>query len=204
MTGDGADIGRDGTTEAGRGGALAGAFWEERDALYRYALRHLRDPSDAEDAVHDAFIRLSTGAPRAVASPRAWMFRVLRNLCVDRLRRARRRDAQPEAEIAVSLHAAGAEIRTAEAELATSEALARAAAAIERLPREEAQVLTLKVAGGLSYEEIAYLTDASIGAVRARLHRARKLLRGLVDEDAAPTPRPGAKRHAAGPGKDAS
>ena len=69
-------------------GDLSRTFREEVPALYRFALRMLGDAAEAEDAVQDAFLRLTRRGMRReeFASARAFVFRVVRNVCIDRLR----------------------------------------------------------------------------------------------------------------------
>lgn len=173
---------------------LIDVFWTERDALYRHACKILGNPQDAEDAVHDCFLRLSpldTPPPEAT-HPRAWLFRVLRNICIDRLR-ARQKASDPHHHdaIAAQLHPGGAQTMTAEHEVIMSDTLRRVQDGLRALPGEDAETLTLAVVEGLSYAEIAYATNVPIGTVRSRLHRARQALRELLATDPVPASEPG-------------
>lgn len=163
---------------------LIEVFWDERDALFRYASKILRDPQDAEDALHDCYLRL-VAQPDTISmirQRRAWVFRVVRNLCLDRLRKKRRHsDPLLQTDIAQHLHVAGAQAVTSERRLESADALKRAYEAINRLPSDEAQVLSLAVVEGLSYDDIAFITEVPVGTVRSRLNRARRMLRGLVE-----------------------
>lgn len=169
---------------------LIEVFWEERDALYRYAMKILRVSQDAEDALHDCYLSLAA-QPETVAQirqRRAWIFKILRNLCIDRLRKQKRQqNPSLQADIAQHLHVAGAQTVTPERVLESSEALRRAYDSISRLPPDEAQTLSLAAVEGLSYEDIAFVTDVPIGTVRSRLNRARRMLRSLIDPDTAGT-----------------
>lgn len=176
---------------------LEDTFRLELDGLYRYAVRLLGDPGDAEDAVHDTFLRSMRwdGRPAEVVNLRAWLFRVLRNLCLDRLRaRARRRT------IIVDVDAAEVQARTAggqctpEAALIASDSLSRVAAAMAALPPEQAGTLSLIVVEGLTYAEVAWAMDVPVGTVRSRLNTARRTLRAALEtktpsqeEDTTPT-----------------
>jgi len=167
---------------------LIEVFWDERDALFRYASKILRDPQDAEDALHDCYLRL-VAQPDTISmirQRRAWVFRVVRNLCLDRLRKQRRHsDPLVQTDIAQHLHVAGGQAVTSEQRLESADALKRAYDAIKRLPPDEAQTLSLAVAEGLSYDDIAFITDVPVGTVRSRLNRARRMLRGLIEADGA-------------------
>lgn len=72
---------------------------------------------------------------------------------------------------------------TPERSLESTQTLKRAFDAINRLPPDEAQTLSLAVVEGLSYEDIAFITEVPIGTVRSRLNRARRMLRGLVEQE---------------------
>lgn len=166
---------------------LIEVFWDERDALFRYATKILRDPHDAEDALHDCYLKLAA-QPDAIAritQRRAWVFKTVRNLCIDRLRKQRRQSNPAlQIDIAQHLHVAGSQMVTPERSLEATQSLKRAYQSISRLPPDEAQTLSLAVVEGLSYEDIAFITDVPIGTVRSRLNRARRMLRGLIEADA--------------------
>ena len=72
---------------------------------------------------------------------------------------------------------------TPERSLEATQSLKRAYQSISRLPPDEAQTLSLAVVEGLSYEDIAFITDVPVGTVRSRLNRARRMLRGLIEAD---------------------
>ena len=166
-------------------------FWEERDALFRYASKILEDPHDAEDALHDCYLSLASkpGSAAEIKQRRAWVFKVVRNLCIDRLRTRRRRaNITFDPDIAQHLHIAGSQMVTPEQSLLSSDELKRAYESMRRLPPEEAQTLTLAVVEGLSYADISFITDVPVGTVRSRLNRARRMLRGLLDNSDADNP----------------
>lgn len=165
---------------------IAALFREHADALYRAAFRILGDSGEAEDAVQDAFVKLRRGgrSPVDLVRPQAWLFAVLRNICIDRQRDAARRsrvpvvdldgdDASPVDKLLVS----GQIGKTPESEVLTAETLRQVSRAIDALPPIEAETLTLVVIEGLSYRDVAEITNVPIGTVRSRLNRARKALR---------------------------
>lgn len=168
------------------------SLWAERDALFRFAMKFLRSPQEAEDLVHDSFVKMMAmgEAVDDVTSQRSWMFKVVRNLCIDHLRmRQRRSDRTGDSEIAASLHGQTGRPVTPEGRLVSSDRLRQTLDAIQRLPSEEAQTLTLRIVEGLSYAEIAHVTDVPVGTVRSRLSRARRMLRSLVEDEPGDTVR---------------
>jgi RNA polymerase sigma-70 factor (ECF subfamily) len=132
-----------------------------------YALSILRNRQDAEDAVQQAALRgLSRIATFDARQPfKGWWFSILRNCCVDILRRR-------QSSLAVAL---GRREAQDESGFGTRrwEALAEA---LEALSREHREILRLRYFGGLTYRELASALDVPDGTVMSRLHFARKAL----------------------------
>ncbi len=140
--------------------------------MHRFAFRLLGDGAEAEDVTQEAFFRLWRQAPRW--EPRAklstWLYRVTRNLCVDRLRaRKTRQDAAPpEPPASVPNGASLLEQRQ------LSETVQ---AAIAQLPERQRMALTLAHFQGLSNIEAAAVMDVKVEAIESLLARARRQLR---------------------------
>lgn len=163
---------------------LETVFRGEIDALYRTALRILGTREEAEDAVQDAYIRIAHPAnPQEMPHhPRGWIFRVLRNLCIDRLRaRSSRLRVVSDSEDIETLAQHRSDHRTPESDLLNSDALDRVARAMDAMPQELSEALSLVVIEGLSYQEAATIIGIPVGTVRSRLSRARESLRTLVE-----------------------
>lgn len=150
--------------------------------MFRYAKRLLGDEAEAEEAVQDAFLRLTRHRERldGFASARAYIFRVVRNVCIDRKRALARRlqvisDDGLDAD-SCRHQAAG----TPETDCLSAETVRRIVEAMNALPDVEAETLSLIVVEGLSYQETAAATDVPIGTVRSRLNRARRTLREVL------------------------
>lgn len=168
-------------------GDLSRTFREEVPALYRFALRMLGDAAEAEDAVQDAFLRLTRRGMRReeFASARAFVFRVVRNVCIDRLRaRARRSMLFDDGGLDFDAQG-GRPDATPETDMLVSESFRRIADAMGALPEVEAEALSLVVVEGFSYAETAAATDVPVGTVRSRLNRARQRLRAVLKDDPA-------------------
>jgi RNA polymerase sigma-70 factor (ECF subfamily) len=138
--------------------------------VFRYALFLCGNYADAEDITSETFVRLWT-APGEIrtASVKAYLFTIARNLYLDG-RRARARLTPLEADVPST------EPSPEVAESARSE-VARVRAAIQQLPDDDRTALLMR-AGGLPYEDIAQALRASVGAIKVRVHRARKRLIG--------------------------
>src|SRR5262245_38233159 len=145
------------------------------DAAYNLARYLLRDPHEAEDAVQDAFVRAIRhfGDLRG-SDGRAWLLSIVRNTCFTRLRR--RRPAAETVEFDEEEHTVQERESGPEADLARTMAGETLREGLDRLAVEFREVLVLRELEGLSYKEIAHVTDVPIGTVMSRLARARRQL----------------------------
>ena len=144
----------------------AGIFERHHLVVYRFLRRATGDGPAAEDLTQDVFLRVVRALERYEdrLRERAWVFRIARNVLLDRHRRVQR--AGPELSL-VSVPAVDA--RQTEA-LAMQEAL-------ESLREEEREAFLLREVAGLGYEEIGAVVEATPDAVRMRIYRARAALR---------------------------
>jgi RNA polymerase sigma-70 factor, ECF subfamily len=160
-------------------------FWEIYDRYYArvrgYAASMLRDSPASDDVVQETFLRAQTQVdsmrePEKVA---AWLFRVAHNLCVDQLR-ARQASKVDES---VDIETAGA-VRvdaSVQSDLERGEMSACVRSKVDELPETDRSVILLCDIAGLSQDEIAHVLGIEVGAVKVRLHRARKKLRVLLE-----------------------
>ncbi len=138
-----------------------------------YAKVICASPDDAEDLVQDAIERALRvkSRPSLLDELRPWMFRVIRNLHYDELRKRRVRRKYLAAEKRLSNEAGTSDT--------ARDILIRIA--FEKLPPEMREVLCLVDLMGLKYVEAAKVMDVAQGTVMSRVSRARKALLGLVD-----------------------
>jgi RNA polymerase sigma-70 factor, ECF subfamily len=145
-------------------------------ALRRYARTLLRDRSAADDLVQDCLERaVSHWAQRRDTNARSWIFTILHNLAMTRLRTSSSRprhivieDAQDEMFAQAPAQEDGLRYR----ELLQ---------ALDRLPEEQKSVLLLATVEGLSYVEVAAVLAIPLGTVMSRLSRARERLLKEMD-----------------------
>jgi RNA polymerase sigma factor (sigma-70 family) len=143
-----------------------------QEGIYRYLRGMTLDHDTSLDLVQDAFVRAYErldGCHDPVHF-RAWAYRIARNLCLDHLKNVRRL-SPPLSSVADD--AAVGRCATPELDLTLRAALAR-------LPDALRESFLLRHDAGYSYDEIARMTDASVSAVKMRVHRARESLREFL------------------------
>jgi RNA polymerase sigma-70 factor, ECF subfamily len=162
--------------------------------LRRYALVLARDGDTADELVQGACERaLATENGPDVGVPLdAWMFRIIRNLWIDRGRRASVTGI--EVEIDEDFEIAGGD---AAHEIEQRLILADVRRAIEKLPDEQREVLMMVCVEERSYKETAEALGIPIGTVMSRLARARARLVEQTGADAGQSGRAGKAGQAA-------
>ncbi|MFZ2361667.1 MAG: sigma-70 family RNA polymerase sigma factor [Anaerolineae bacterium] len=153
---------------------------------YNLAYRILGNAEGAEDAAQEAFIKAYRNLNQyRGGSFKAWLLRIVTNVCYDQLRHVQRRPASSLEDLSVDPEHAGKLVDHAEepGDYALRQELSQVIQrGIEQLPAEQRMVLTLSDVEGLSYEEIAAVMDTSLGTVKSRLSRARAKLRDFLLE----------------------
>lgn len=150
-----------------------------RPYLVRFALRKLRDPALAEDAVHDVIEAVISGRATFAgrAALRSWLTAVLKNKIVDTLRRMDHHDALDDDDSGDGPAHAVACSRPRPDEIAEQrQELARALAGIERLPATLRDAIRLRVLEERSTESVCAELGISEENLFVRIHRARKQL----------------------------
>jgi RNA polymerase sigma-70 factor, ECF subfamily len=140
----------------------------------KLALHFLRDPEDARDAAQEALAKLCTriGQFRGDSQFSTWLHRLTVNACRDVANRQRARACEPLLEDRRPATDADPVHEADRTELRTE--LNRCLA--ELVP-EQARVVVLKDALGLSFEEIAAVSDMPVGTAKCYAHRGRNRLR---------------------------
>ncbi len=145
--------------------------------VHGQAWRMLGDAAEAEDVAQEAFLRLWRQAPEwraGEAQVSTWLYRVVANLCTDRLRKWARRGGPPgaaPAEVDLPDPAAG----PAE-QLQTAARLQALRAALAELPERQRMAVALRHLEGLSNPEIAQIMDSSPEAVESLTARGKRAL----------------------------
>jgi len=141
-----------------------------RPVVVRVAAR-IVGPGEAEDVSQDAFLRAFHRLDRfrGDAPFRSWLLRITHNAALDHLGRRRPEPVDPDTLDATEQSPA----REPAARLEMRERIERLERKLRGLSPQHRTVLVLRDAEGLSYEEIAAITEAPVGSVKGRLHRAR-------------------------------
>jgi RNA polymerase sigma-70 factor, ECF subfamily len=149
--------------------------------VYNLAYRTLNNPQEAEDVVQEAFVRAWQGLPRFQAKSRfsTWLYRIVTNLCYNRLPRLKTELLALDTETAVTLPDTNATIENG---LLTDELKAILHTAIDNLPESYRLLITLRHLQDMSYAEIAAVTEMPLGTVKTGIFRARRLLREKLEE----------------------
>lgn len=150
---------------------------EHEGPLVRYAERLLGDLDRARDVVQDVFLKcLQQDREQLADGLRAWLYTVCRNRVFDVLRKESRMSTRDEAGL---LRVAG-QAPPPEQHLQRKEAAHDALAQLAALPERQQEVLRLKFQGGLSYKEIAAVTEHSVSYVGVLIHEGMKTLRSRL------------------------
>jgi RNA polymerase sigma-70 factor (ECF subfamily) len=157
-------------TTRGELGAFEELVERHRPVVVRVAAR-IVGSDDAEDVSQDAFLRAFHRLRhfRGDAPFRSWLLRIAHNAALDHLGRKRPEPVDPETLDTADQSSA----REPADRLETRERIERLERKLRGLSPQHRTVLVLRDAEGLSYEEIAAITDAPVGSVKGRLHRAR-------------------------------
>lgn len=135
-------------------------YQQYKTSLYRFALSILKDSYLAEDVLQEAFVRM-LGLNRLPDSEKAqaWLYRVVRNICYDILRKQKREVCE------TSDTAASGEVNWEFVEM------------IAPLPQKDQEILALRFIGGFTHKEIAQIMGMTVHSTKKRYERAIQKLR---------------------------
>lgn len=148
------------------------------NGAHALAIQILGNTDDAADAVHDAFAAVLAHPEKYDVSKgplKPWFMRVVRNRCLDMLRR--RRDTVTRVD-EIQHPGGGPEQAVAQAQLGDA-----VRAALQSLPKDKGEIVILRDYLDLSYAEIADALNIAPGTVMSRLHRARLALKEALERN---------------------
>ncbi len=168
-----------------------------QNRVYNAAYRIVDNAHEAEEVVQETFLRVlqNLDAFQGRSPFGAWLFAITHNLCMDVLRNRRRKNSyqvvsfDPQAAngeesntMSVSVVSQIADPKPGPAMLLDGiEEQNAIKASLNKLPDSQREVLVLHDIEGFSYQEIASITQVSIGTVRSRLHYGREKMRELLN-----------------------
>jgi len=168
-------------------GALDGPalLVEHLDAAHNLARWLMRNETEAEDLVQEAYLRaISHFKGFRGGDGRAWLLMIVRNTCYNRLRR--RGTSGQDTDFDEAVHSAGRQTPNPEAVLLLAERTELVRKSLAELPTDYREVIVLRELEQLSYSEIANIAEIPLGTVMSRLSRARQQLQQIVLGGASP------------------
>jgi len=145
------------------------------DAAYNLARWLMRNQTDAEDAVQEAYLRAIRHFPTFRGGDgRAWLLAIVRNTCYDRLKQ--RGASAQTTDFDEAVHSCGQQTSNPETGLLQAERSELLRKSMAELPAEYREVLVLRELEQFSYREIADIASIPLGTVMSRLSRARQQL----------------------------
>ncbi len=171
-------------SQAGDMGAFNRLVEQYQHQVYNLARRLLNDPELAADATQETFLSAYQHIGRFRGGTlKTWLLRIAANACYDVLRHRKRRPSTSLDEILVNPE--GTRDFPDEGELPEDFTLRQELGgllnrALTKLPADQRLAVVLSDVQGLSYDEIADVTQTSLGTVKSRLSRARAKLREIL------------------------
>jgi len=161
-------------------------FWEIHDRHYPrvrgFILGLVRDESLADDLVQETFIRVQQNLDRLVDPSKisSWIFRIAYNLCQDHFRRHKESSLD---ENGIMEKTVGSEDAGIQKEMEQRQMGECVQDKVNLLPEPLRAVITLFDTMDLSHQEIAEILGITVENVKVRLHRARKKLKAILEEE---------------------
>lgn len=178
---------------AGEDEALVELVSRYQNDVFRFSLHYLKNVEVAKEMAQETFLRVYAARDRfdVTRKFKPWLLCIARNLCLNEIKRKKTVHMETLESYASSARDESGEVLQAPddgpAELVmTHERHAALMAALDQLPEEAREIVTLRYFQRLSAREIAEIMDSTEGAIRTRLHRILKQLRdssGHLKED---------------------
>jgi RNA polymerase sigma-70 factor (ECF subfamily) len=185
--------------QAGNAAAFDFLYQLHSRRVYALCLRMVRNPSDAEDLLQEAFLQLfrKIGTFRGESAFSTWFHRITVNVVLMRLRKRALPTASLEETTEPDEETGGPRKDIGAADLRLSGAVDRVnlERSIKKLPPGYRTVFVLHDVQGYEHNEIADIMECSVGNSKSQLHKARTRLRELLQEEAREQARQ--ERHAA-------
>jgi RNA polymerase sigma-70 factor, ECF subfamily len=168
--------------------ALSALVTRYQNRLYRFLLRLVRQPAEAEDLFQQTWLRVAERIRQydARRSFEAWLFTLARNLAIDHLRRVRPKSLDEPIPGDARGETAADKLESRERPVMEGilerERAGRLARALETLPIVYREVLTLRFEEEMKLEEIAEVVGTPLSTVKSRLRRSLEQIRDRLEE----------------------
>ena len=148
--------------------AFRDLYEQTSSAVYGFALSILRNVHDAENVMHDAYLRIhrSAAAYKPMGKPMAWILTIVRNLCYTKLK---------SGDICEDISQYEDLLHVNEGEQTVDRMVLQKA--LDMLPFEDRQIVVLHALTGMKHREIAQLLKMPLATVLAKYHRGLKKMR---------------------------
>lgn len=147
--------------------------------VYAYVLSILKNPYDAQDIMQDTYVKIRSAAHlyNKQGKPLAWIFTIARNLCLMKLRTAKRSSDTPLTDLEDSDYLAFSDNDHTEDRIVLN-------AALNILADEEREIVILHAVSGLKHHEIAKSLEMPLSTVLSKYNRAlKKLKKHLLERE---------------------
>lgn len=157
-------------------------FATYHDRIYRYVLGMVRDRAEAEDLTQETFLRAyrRQDSLRAPEAARGWLYRIATHVCLDRLRQRAPHVSAESEQVAEQVESAVSPDPSALEITERKETSACVQRCLDFLSDSYRAVILLREIHSLSTAEMAALLGVEEGAVKIRLHRARRKLEWVM------------------------
>lgn len=155
--------------------ALETLYEKTKTSVYGYALSIVKNRADAEDIMHDCYISVysSAYAYKSNGKPMAWIFTIVKNLCISKLRANQRSEHEPIEDYT--------EFLPSDTELSNEEKIVLAES-LSALTDEERKIVLLHALAGFKHREISEHLSLPLATVLSKYHRAIKKLKKALSE----------------------
>ena len=163
--------------------AFAALVTEHQRYVYNLALRVLKNEEEALDLAQETFVRAWTALPnfRGQSQFRTWLYRIVTNLCYNRLPNLRRSLNELGDDVIAEIPETGIAFDNPAHGLESREIRSHLHQAIDRLDENYRLLISLRYQNELSYEEIATTLNLPLGTVKTGLFRAKEQLRRALE-----------------------
>lgn len=153
-------------------------YTQYKDRLFSYLLFKCGDGDVAQDVMQESFVRHYQRYGNSTSNSPSLLYTIAKNRLIDHLR------GNWRSQRGVPDLLKDKSVKSEEANLITRENVTKLIGAIKKLPETDQEILVLATMG-TCYREIAETTDISVSNVKVRIHRARRKLLELLDEEEA-------------------